>query len=70
MNEVRIFSSPEFGDIRTAGTPEEPLFCLSDICKALELTNPAMVKSRLNERGINTIYPPTAGGAQSMTYFD
>jgi anti-repressor protein len=37
MNEVTIFSNPAFGDIRTAGTSEEPLFCLADVCKALGL---------------------------------
>lgn len=25
----------------------EPLFCLSDVCKALELTNPSMVKDAI-----------------------
>lgn len=57
-NEIQIFNNPQFGHIRTAGTPADPLFCLSDICKALELqTN--KVKSRLNERGVTSIPTPT-----------
>lgn len=39
MNEVKIFENPQFGQIRTAGTSDEPLFCASDICKALGYTN-------------------------------
>ena len=37
MNNLQIFSNEEFGEIRTAGTPENPLFCLADVCRALEL---------------------------------
>lgn len=58
MNELTIFSNPQFGEIRTAGTADEPLFCLSDICKVLELqTN--KVKNRLSERGVHSIPTPT-----------
>lgn len=46
--EVQIFQHPMFGEIRTAGTPQEPLFCLTDVCKALELTNPTVVAGRLD----------------------
>lgn len=28
-NEVQIFNNPQFGQIRTAGTAENPLFCLA-----------------------------------------
>lgn len=31
------------------------MFCLVDICKALELTQPSKVKERLNNDGVNTI---------------
>lgn len=48
MAEVKIFEKEEFGKIRTAGTCEEPLFCLADVCKAIELTNPSSVKARLD----------------------
>ena len=37
MSELQIFSSEEFGEIRTAVVNNEPVFCLSDICKALEI---------------------------------
>lgn len=38
MKDLKIFENADFGQIRTCGTSEEPLFCLSDICKALGLT--------------------------------
>lgn len=47
MSDIQIFSNPEFGQIRTSGTVDEPLFCLSDVCKALDLGNPSQVKTRL-----------------------
>lgn len=35
--DIQIFNHPDFGDVRTAGTPDEPYFCLVDVCKALDL---------------------------------
>jgi len=39
MNNVQIFNSEQFGNIRVVGTSEQPLFCLSDICKSLDIKN-------------------------------
>ena len=40
MNEqIKIFESPQFGKIRTAGTPDEPMFCAADVCRALQYVN-------------------------------
>jgi prophage antirepressor-like protein len=55
MNEMQIFSNPAFGQVRTAGTPENPLFCLADVCNAVELTNPSSVKSRLDREDVQLI---------------
>ena len=55
MNEIKIFENPAFGKIRTAGTSEGPLFCLADICKAVELTNPSSVKGRLDVGDVQLI---------------
>lgn len=72
---IRIFENAQFGQIRTAGTSEQPLFCLVDVCKALDLTNASMVKARLIKRGISTIDTPTKNqhGAtvmQPMNFID
>ena len=64
---IKIFKSPQFGDIRTAGTAEQPLFCLSDICKVLEL-QVQNTKRRLNEKGVYSITTPTNGGEQQILF--
>lgn len=38
--DITIFTSPQFGEIRTAGTPDKPLFCANDVCRALGYSNP------------------------------
>lgn len=55
MNDVSIFRHKQFGEIRTTGTPGNPLFCLNDICKVLELDQPSRVKSRLKDDGVTQI---------------
>ena len=35
--DIQIFQNEQFGTIRTAGTADEPLFCLADICRVLDL---------------------------------
>lgn len=58
MDEIKIFSSPMFGDIRTAGTAENPLFCLADLCRVLDL-QVTPTKNRLDPRGVNSIKAST-----------
>lgn len=70
MNELQIFNNPEFGNVRTSVVENEPMFCLSDICKALGLSQPSKVKERLNEKGVNTIPTLTAGGEQNLIYIN
>ena len=54
MNDIKIFENVELGKIRTAGTSDEPLFCLADVCKILEL-QVTPTKNRLNPGGVNLI---------------
>ena len=49
MNDLQIFNNEEFGEVRTAVVNDEPMFCLIDICKALEMSNPTMVAQRLDD---------------------
>lgn len=49
MNSIQIFNSNEFGEIRTITKDDEPMFCLADVCKALEMSNPTMVAQRLDD---------------------
>ena len=68
--ELQIFSNSEFGEIRTITKDNEPMFCLTDICKALELTQPSKVKERLNEKGVRSIPTLTKGGEQKLLYIN
>lgn len=52
---MKVFENAEFGQVRTVAVNEEVMFCLTDVCKALELTNAPEVKKRLNKDGISTI---------------
>lgn len=55
MSVIRIFSNPQFGEIRTAtGNNGEPMFCLADLCKILGLRVQG-VTPRLKEDGVNRI---------------
>ena len=49
MSDLQIFNNSEFGEVRTAVVNDEPMFCLIDICKALEMSNPTMVAQRLDD---------------------
>lgn len=55
MNEIQIFKHEKLGELRVAGTAENPMFCLSDVCKSLELGNPSQVKTRLDASGIELV---------------
>jgi prophage antirepressor-like protein len=53
---TQIFEHQQFGNIRiNIDKNGEPLFCLTDICMALELTNPSSVKSRLDADQVQLI---------------
>nr|DAE26791.1 MAG TPA: hypothetical protein [virus sp. ctCsQ3] len=70
MDNLQIFSNSEFGEIRTITKDDEPMFCLADVCKALELTQPSKVKERLNSKGVNIIPTLTKGGEQKLLYIN
>lgn len=54
MNNLQIFSNSEFGEIRTITKDDEPMLCLADVCKALELEQVSRVKARLKTDGVTT----------------
>jgi anti-repressor protein len=67
MNDIQIFNNPQFGDIRTAGTADNPMFCLTDVCRVLDLRTQD-VKKRLDEKGVDSINTLTKGGEQQMLF--
>ena len=68
---VQIFKNPAFGQMRVQSNGKgEALFCLADVCAALSLTNPRVVKTRLNQKGVSSVYTLTEGGRQNLTFID
>lgn len=47
--EIQVFENPSFGEIRTAGTSEKPLFCLADVCNAIGIKDVSRCASRLDD---------------------
>lgn len=68
MNEIQIFSNEQFGNIRIAGTNDNPLFCLVDVCRVLEI-QPSVTKRRLKQDGVNLIKVTDACGREQLTTF-
>lgn len=54
MNELQIFNNEDFGSVRTITKDNEPMFCLADVCKALEINNVSQLKTRLKNDGVIT----------------
>ena len=53
---IKIFENPTFGSVRTISDENgEPLFCLADVCKAVELTNTTAVKKRLDAEDVQLV---------------
>ena len=48
-NNIQVFNNEEFGEVRTVMVSGEPWFVAVDVCKALELSNPTVAVSRLDE---------------------
>ncbi|TGY70907.1 hypothetical protein E5339_08200 [Phocaeicola sartorii] len=67
MNDIQIFKNEAFGEVRVAGTSDEPLFCLADICKSLGLRVDA-VQSRLSDAPIRIGVTDSLGREQQMNF--
>jgi prophage antirepressor-like protein len=52
-NNIQIFNNPQFGEVRVTELDGEPVFCLSDICKVLDLQT-TDVRQRLNDGVVST----------------
>ena len=55
MNELQIFKSHEFGEIRTTIQNGEPWFVAADVCKALVIKNNRDAINRLDNDEKNTV---------------
>ena len=69
MNELQIFNSGEFGEIRTIEIDGKPYFVGTDVAKALGYSNPR--KAILDHcTGVTKRDTPTSSGIQSMSYIN
>ena len=69
MNELQIFNSEEFGEIRTVEIDGKPYFVGADVAKALGYSNPR--KAILDHcKGVTKRDTPTSSGIQSMSYIN
>ena len=69
MNELQIFNSVEFGEIRTIEIDGKPFFVGTDVAKALGYNNPRDAVSR-HCKGVVKRDTPTSSGIQSMSYIN
>ena len=67
MNNVQVFSNPDFGEIRTVTEGEAVLFCGNDVAKALGYSNIHDALSR-HCKGVVKHDTPTTSGIQTMAY--
>lgn len=49
MTDIQIFKNEQFGEVRTIAKDGEPWFVAADVCKVLDLSNPTIAASRLDE---------------------
>lgn len=69
MNELQIFNSGEFGEIRTIEIDGKPYFVGTDVAKALGYSNPR--KAILDHcKGVTKRDTPTSSGVQLMSYIN
>ncbi len=69
MNDIKIFESSIFGQIRTLGTSDNPLFCAVDVCNALGYSNGRDAISRhVDREDVVKCDCLTNRGIQSMSF--
>lgn len=67
MNELQIFNSEEFGNIRTTEIDGQPYFVASDVAKALGYSNPRKAIAD-HCKGVTKRDTPTSSGVQTINF--
>lgn len=69
-NAIQNYSF-ESSNVRIIVEDGEPLFCASDVCKALGYNNTSQsLADHCVQKGVSKRYTPTSGGLQSLAYID
>lgn len=66
---IQLFKHEDFGEVRVVGDSENPRFCLSDVCKVLELPQVAKVVQRLGDEVLSRHPIADNLGRMQETYF-
>lgn len=66
MTDLTTFKNDNFGEVRTVMRDGEPWFVAADVCRSLEIGNPAMAMRRLDEDEHDSHSIDTPGGKQGM----
>ena len=64
-NQIQLFTSDEFGNIRVTGLNGKPAFVANDVCEALDLDRTQTRRVDDDEKGVCIIHTP--GGPQKMS---
>ena len=67
MNELQIFKSDTFGEVRTVVKDNEPWFVAADVCEFFGVTNRNRVLQNLDEDEKGGTQIDTPGGVQTVT---
>lgn len=68
MQDIKVFENSEFGKVRVSVVDGEPMFCLSDVCNVIGISNSRNVKSRLDIEDVRQMDTLTEGGNQQVTF--
>lgn len=69
-NPIQTFNFTQ-NEVRTSKDEKgEPLFCLTDVAKVLDIQNPNPSRFNFNQKGVHKMYTPTNGGKQEVTFID
>lgn len=66
MNDLQIFSNPEFGSVRCIEKEGEPWWVLKDVCEVLEISNLTKVTQRLEEDELTYLKVMSGGQMREM----
>ena len=67
-NSIQVFNNPQFGEIRTAGNADNPMFCLADVARVLGLKTSKLVQ-RLSDDVLSKYPISDSLGREQVTNF-
>lgn len=69
MNELKLFQSPIFGQVRTVVMNGQVMFAATDVAKCLGYANPQKaIRNHCKSIGVNEMDTPTKGGIQKVRF--